>query len=152
MRVLLKPNTDTVKLQDLGILPRGVLVRIDHDTGRKYFNYIYRLSTNVDWNKISPYVEAVSNLIKRYCDFFEEGIYEYEGGLIGSDGLPLAGRIKIIVILKRNESSGVSWEEVEVYGLSKNKYPSPGDLSIAYALFAEKKFTLTVRWSSGKIV
>ena len=138
MRVLLKSefssDAEIEKMKQSGALPQGVLVRTDPETGRRYFNWVYRLSTDIDWKKIQHYVEAISNLVRTYCDLVEEGIYKTEDG-----------RIMVIVILKRNESSGVTWEETEIYGQGV----SPKDISDAHYLFCQEKIPLTAKWSSG---
>jgi hypothetical protein len=143
MRVLLKEEFSSdeaiVRMKNDGILPSGIAVRTEPDTGRRYFNYKYRLSTNIDWQKLQPYVESVGNLIKLYCDFVAEGVYTYEG----KD--PRLANIKIFVILKRNEASGVAWEEVEIYG----QEVSPRDISEAHVAFVNKEFKLARKWSSG---
>jgi len=139
MRCLLKPEYSTdvaiAKIKDNGDLPNGVEIKTDTQTGRRYFNWVYRLSTDIDWNKIGPFVEAVSNLVTMYCDLVEEGIYETK-----------YPRIIAIVILKRNPVSGVTWEEVEFYGGGV----TPKDIGDAHYRFRQKEMSLTAKWSSGE--
>ena len=151
MRVLLKPDFSSdeaiAKMKSEGILPSGIAVRTDPETGRRYLNYVYRLSTDVDWEKIHNYVEATSNLIKTYCDFYPEGIYIFHG--YGSFKEPT--EIKVIVTLKRNESSGVTWEEIEIYA-----HPgiSPKEMNEVRYFFVANQGKMTSglefkKWSSG---
>gem|GEM_PF-5529121 len=119
------------RLKD-GFLPLGVRIREDPETGRKYFNYVFRLSTDVEWRKIGSAVEAVSNVVVTHCDFVPEGIYEADG-------------ITAIVILKRNTISGISWEEIEFYG----KGATPEQISNAYDRFRKGDFKPVTRWSGG---
>ena len=138
MRVLFKPeyssDDEIEKMKQSGILPTGIAVKTEPETGRKYFNWVYRLSTDVDFEKLLPYVEAISNLVRTYCDMVPEGIYGEKDG-----------RTIAIVILKRNESSGVTWEEIEIYG----KGVTPKEISDTHKLFRQGQIPLAVKWSSG---
>lgn len=138
MRVLFKPecssDDEIGKMKESGVLPAGIAIRTEPETGRKYFNWVYRLSTDVDFKKLLPYVEAISNLVRTYCDLVEEGIYQNKDE-----------QIKVIVILKRNETSGVTWEEMEIYG----KGVTPEDISDAHRRFRQRQIALAVKWSNG---
>ena len=136
MRILLKQkfSTDVAirNMKEAGVLPAGVLIKTDQETGRRYFNYINRLSTDVEWEEIKDCVEAVSNLVPFYCDLKQEGVYEKDG-------------IKVIVILKRNQISGVTWEEAEIYG----EGVSPEQINEVHHLFRQDQIPIKVKWSSG---
>ena len=135
MRILLKTehsSDEAINRLKKGWLPPGVRIREDPETGRKYFNYTFRLSTDVEWKKIKSAVEALSNVVVTHCDLVPEGIYEADG-------------IQAIVILKRNTISGIAWEEIEFYG----KDVTPEQISEAYGRFRRGDFKPVVKWSSG---
>jgi len=153
MRFLFKDDTDIKGLKEKGIIPSGVKIRTDEETGRYYFNYIYRLSTNIDWEKLEPHIEAISNLIISYCKkdnikpTFEEGVYDYRG-----ENLRLR-RVYVFVTVKRNPSSGVVWQEFKIYAdrcLPNDKLNTPGEMATAHGYFANGQFTLQQRWSTGE--
>jgi hypothetical protein len=140
MRIYLKSEysseEDISKAKQEEIIPKGLPIRIDPETGLKYFIYQFRYSFDINWEKIAPYVECLSNKVKMFCDLIEEGIYEDEKKIPG---------IKVIVILKRNEASGVTWEEAEIYG----KGVDPEDMKSAHYFLRTRHLKLSVKWSSG---
>lgn len=147
MRALLKPEItekEIVKARATGLIPSRLPVNTDPKTGRLYFEYQFRVSTDIDWSKVGPYVESLINLVKNYCDFYKEGLYEDE---------KLAPGIKVIVRTQRNVTSGISWQEIEIYGNcvpdDKAKGVTPDDIMYAHHLFRTKRLKIAVEWSSG---
>lgn len=149
MRVLLKSAFSSEeaikKMKSEGILPKGVSVKEDAETGRKYFNYIFRLSTDVDvlWHALYIYVEAVSNIVTTFCDLKPEGIYEWHKGFVRT--LEIPPEITAIVVLKRDHHSGVTWEEIEFY----SEDATPREIGEAYSHFRKGEFHPVTNWSGG---
>ncbi len=131
MRIILNKGVDIEEMRKSGALPNGVKVQTDEGTGRQYINYIIRLS-DIDWEKLKPYTEATVNLVRVYRDFFPDGMYAAKGS-----------NVRVIVTYRRNESSGVIWQEVEVYG----KGASPEEIRDAHRLYRQGKLPLIVKWS-----
>jgi len=140
MRIYLKhgmTEAEIAHMKEEGNLPETLSVKVDSETGRKYFNYLFRRhSGHVIWSPIFQYIGACSNLVITYCDLVPEGIYEdTDRGM----------NIRAIVILKRNQASGVTWEEIEFY----SERTIPDLIGEAYGRFREGKFRLVTKWSSG---
>jgi hypothetical protein len=155
MRAYFTPDLtkeNITRLRVAGILPENIPIQTDPDIGRKFFRYQFRYSTHINWEKIAPYVEALTNLIQSYCyppklvdgqnKTFLSGVYIYDGE---NEAIR---NIKIIVTTKRNQSSGVAWQEFEIYG----KGVSPEDMSLAHSLFIKGEFKLSTVWDSGILI